>query len=96
MNRVVPRGMVLSPCTGVGYSPFTRDGIAKLVTCAGMEAGFDYAAHPHQLRHACGFKLVNDGTDIRTIQAYLGHRSIQHTVRCTALAADRSTGCGRD
>ena len=39
--------------------------------------------HPHMLRHACGFKLANDGVDTRTIQAYLGHKSIQHTVRYT-------------
>ena len=42
--------------------------------------------HPHMLRHACGFKLANDGVDTRTIQAYLGHKSIQHTVRYTELA----------
>ena len=77
-------------------SPFTRDGIAKLVARAGVEAGFDYAVHPHQLRHACGYKLANDGTDTRTIQAYLGHRSIQHTVRYTALAPDRFNGLWRD
>jgi site-specific recombinase XerD len=45
--------------------------------------------HPHMLRHACGFKLANDGVDTRTIQAYLGHRSIQHTVRYTELAPTR-------
>ena len=38
------------------------------------------------LRHACGFKLANDGVDTRTIQAYLGHKSIQHTVRYAELA----------
>ena len=38
------------------------------------------------LRHACGFKLANDGVDTRTIQAYLGHKSIQRTVRYTELA----------
>src|SRR3984885_3310841 len=26
------------------------------------------------LRHACGYKLANDGHDTRAIQAYLGHR----------------------
>jgi site-specific recombinase XerD len=31
------------------------------------------------LRHACGFKLANDGHDTRAIQAYLGHRSIMST-----------------
>jgi Phage integrase family len=38
------------------------------------------------LRHGCGYKLANDGVDTRTIQSYLGHNSIQHTVRYTELA----------
>jgi integrase len=38
--------------------------------------------HPHMLRHACGFKLANDGVDTRTIQAYLGHKST--SIRCAA------------
>ena len=41
------------------------------------------------LRHAAGFKLANDGQDTRTIQPYLGHKSIQNTVRYTELSADR-------
>ena len=52
---------------------------------AGEAAGFDMKIHHHMLRHACGFKLANDGVDTRTIQAYLGHKSIQHTVRYTEL-----------
>jgi type 1 fimbriae regulatory protein FimB len=36
------------------------------------------------LRHACGFALTDQAADIRLIQAYLGHRNIQHTVRYTA------------
>ena len=44
---------------------------------AGEAAGFDMKIHPHMLRHACGFKLANDGVDTRTIQAYLGHKSIR-------------------
>jgi hypothetical protein len=35
------------------------------------------------LRHACGFALANAGHDTRALQAYLGHRNIQHTVRYT-------------
>ena len=38
------------------------------------------------LRHACGFKLANDG---QALQHYLGHKNIQHTVRYTELAPDR-------
>jgi type 1 fimbriae regulatory protein FimB/type 1 fimbriae regulatory protein FimE len=43
----------------------------------------------HVLRHSCGYKLANDGRDTRSIQHYLGHRSIASTVRYTALALDR-------
>jgi type 1 fimbriae regulatory protein FimE len=49
-----------------------------------------------QLRHANGYKLASDGLDTRTLQQYLGHRSIQHTVRYTELAADRFTGLWPD
>jgi type 1 fimbriae regulatory protein FimE len=48
------------------------------------------------LRHACGYKLANDGHDTRSLQAYLGHRNIQNTTRYTALAADRFKGFWKD
>ena len=41
-------------------------------------------AYPHMLHHACGFALADQGADTRLIQAYLGYRDIQHTVRYTA------------
>jgi len=44
-------------------------------------------ADPHMLRHACGFKLANDGHD--ALQHYLGHKNIQHSVRYTKLSPDR-------
>ena len=44
------------------------------------------------LRHAAGYKLANGGHDTRSLQAYLGHRNIQHTVRYTELAANRFSG----
>jgi len=44
---------------------------------------------PNMLRHACGFKLANDGHDTRALQHYLGHKNIQHTVRYTEMAPDR-------
>jgi site-specific recombinase XerD len=70
-------------------SPFSTAGFAKLVERAGIEAGFKFKAHPHMLRHACGYKLANDGHDTRSLQAYLGHRNIQHTVRYTELSPSR-------
>ena len=69
--------------------PFSRRGLQAMLERAGEAAGFDMKIHPHMLRHACGFKLANDGVDTRTIQAYLGHKSIQHTVRYTELAPTR-------
>jgi integrase len=59
-------------------TPFTKRGFQAMVERAGEAAKFDIKIHPHMLRHACGFKLANDGVDTRTIQAYLGHKSIQH------------------
>jgi hypothetical protein len=52
-----------------------------LVERAGIEAKMPFKVHPHMLRHATGYALANKGTDTRTLQAYLGHRSIQSTVR---------------
>jgi len=43
----------------------------------------------YMIRHACGFKLANDGHDTRALQRYLGHKNIQHTVRYTEIAPDR-------
>jgi type 1 fimbriae regulatory protein FimB/type 1 fimbriae regulatory protein FimE len=70
-------------------SPFTTTGFAKMVARAGVTANLGFKAHPHMLRHACGFALANKGHDTRSLQAYLGHRNIQHTVRYTELSPDR-------
>ena len=51
---------------------------------------------PGQCRHACGFKLANDGHDTRALQHYLGHKNIQHTVRYTEMALDRFKDFWRD
>jgi integrase len=77
-------------------TPFTKRGFQAMVERAGKAIGFDMKIHPHMLRHACGFKLANDGVDTRTIQAYLGHKSIQHTVRYTELAPTRFKSLFRD
>jgi site-specific recombinase XerD len=41
------------------------------------------------LRHGCGYALANAGHETRALQAWLGHKKIQHTVRYTELAPDR-------
>ena len=70
-------------------SPFGTAGFARMVERAGVETKLGFKAHPHMLRHACGFALANKGHDTRALQAYLGHKNIQHTVRYTELAPDR-------
>jgi type 1 fimbriae regulatory protein FimB/type 1 fimbriae regulatory protein FimE len=70
-------------------APFAAAGFAKMVERAGVAARFKFKAHPHMLRHACGYKLANDGHDTRSLQAYLGHRNIQHTVRYSELSPQR-------
>jgi integrase len=76
--------------------PLTTSTVRKLVTRAGEKAGIDFPVHPHMLRHGCGFKLANDGHDTRSIQHYLGHKNIQHTVRYTELASDRFNSFWKD
>jgi len=70
-------------------APFTTAGFARMIERAGIEARLGFKAHPHMLRHACGYALANKGHDTRAIQAYLGHKNIQHTVRYTELSPSR-------
>jgi len=64
--------------------PLSRKTVFVIIRKCGAVAGLPLPAHPHMLRHACGFALADQGADTRLIQDYLGHRNIQHTVRYTA------------
>ncbi len=77
-------------------APLTAPGFSRMVERAAVAAKLGIKAHAHMLRHACGFKLANDGRDTRTLQAYLGHRNIANTVRYTALAPGRFKGFWQD
>jgi len=77
-------------------APISVDGFQKMVERTSTRAKLGFQAHAHMLRHACGYKLANDGTDTRTIQAYLGHKDIRHTVRYTELSPVRFKGLWRD
>jgi len=75
--------------SGERKGPLTASSVRKIVARAGVVAGIEFPVHPHMLRHAAGYKLANDGQDTRSIQAYLGHRNITHTVRYTELSPER-------
>jgi integrase len=77
-------------------TPFTPGGVNQLVKRIGKRAGLALPVHFHMLRHSCGYKLANDGVDTRTIQDWLGHVSIQHTVVYTQLAPTRFKDLWRD
>ena len=70
-------------------APMSPEGFRKLVARIGEQAEFAFPVHPHMLRHACGYKLANDGQDTRALQHYLGHKNIMHTVRYTELSPER-------
>jgi type 1 fimbriae regulatory protein FimB/type 1 fimbriae regulatory protein FimE len=73
--------------------PMSAAGFRKMLTRLADDAGMSaLKVHPHALRHATGFALVNKGLDTRTLQAYMGHSQIANTVRYTALDAGRFKG----
>lgn len=75
---------------------FSTRGWHRIVQRAGDLAQLGLSVHPHMLRHGAGYYLANQGVDTRAIQAYLGHRNIQHTVDYTTLAAGRFSGFWKD
>ena len=69
----------------------TTDNVRKVLARAAQDARL-----PMPVQSSCSAPRLRlharqQGTDTRTIQAFLGHRSIQHTVRYTELAPDAST-----
>ena len=73
-------------------SPMSAAGFRKQFARWGKAAELDFPCHPHQLRHACGHHLANKGVDTRRLQLYLGHASINNTVRYTQLASHAFNG----
>ena len=82
-------------CSSNGSS-LTPDAARKVIRRAGELAGLQFPVHPHMLRHGTGYYLAAKGTDTRTIQDYLGHKNIHHTVRYTALSPQRFDGLWED
>jgi site-specific recombinase XerD len=98
LRRLEREAAIKSPFVFVSErgAPLSPAGFARMLERATVTARLEIKAHPHMLRHACGFALANAGHDTRALQAYLGHRNIQHTVRYTELAPTRFKGFWRD
>lgn len=70
-------------------APLSVDGAQKLIERLGVAAKLPFPIHAHMLRHAAGYALAGRGVDTRTLQAFMGHRSIANTVVYTAVADKR-------
>lgn len=69
----------------------TRQAVNYIVRIAGEKAKLG-RVWPHMLRHSCGYYLADKGTDLRTMQDYLGHRDPKHTAHYTRVAGHRFEG----
>jgi integrase len=67
-------------------SRFPTAGFARMLERAAVEAGLEIKAHPHMLRHACGFKLANDGVDTRSPGLSRPQKHSAHRALCRAGA----------
>lgn len=61
-----------------------RDQWQKAKERAGMDT--DKQVVPHVLRHTCASRLVQNGVDLRRVQTWLGHKTMQMTMRYAHLA----------
>ena len=80
----------LFPGTHAGQH-LTPDAVEEACLQARRRCGIPKPITPHMLRHCFAVHLLEAGTDVRTIQLLLGHRSLATTARYLRIAT--STVC---
>src|SRR3974390_2271978 len=69
--------------------PITKDAVEAACQKAHRSAGLSKPVTPHSLRHGFAVHLLESGTDLRTIQLLLGHRSLATTARYLRIATSK-------
>lgn len=59
--------------------PYSASALVKVLKEAATHAGIKYRVHVHMLRHSFATHLLEQGTDLRTIQELPGHNDIKTT-----------------
>jgi site-specific recombinase XerD len=69
--------------------PITTDAVQLGCENARRLSGIGKPISPHSMRHAFAVHLLESGTDVRTIQLLLGHRSLATTARYLRIATSK-------
>jgi integrase/recombinase XerD len=69
--------------------PITRHAVGNACRKAHRLSGLAKPVTPHSLRHAFAVHLLEAGTDLRTIQLLLGHRSLATTAQYLRIATSK-------
>lgn len=69
--------------------PLSRTAVADACRKVHARSGLKKPVSPHSLRHAFAIHLLENGTDLRTIQLLLGHRSLSTTAKYLKLSISR-------
>lgn len=77
-RAVRPRAPYLFPAARAA-GPRRRQTVYPAFKQAAADAGIERRVWPHCLRHSFATHLLEDGVDLRVIQALLGHRSVAST-----------------